>query len=124
MTAEEVREALRQKIELRWSEYRAEVIQSSPSEIFDRADEIAAARFCYDQLTEHLTSYPAEYLEYLLRFQDPISVVQDQWASEQNVDCSEEFKHALWTIQNTRDAEQDYPLDPDWNPEQNGPSMC
>ena len=91
---------------------------------FERADEIAAARFCYDQLTENLTSYPVEYLEYLLRFEDPLSVVRDQWVSEQNVDYSDEFEHALWTIQNERAAEQDYPLDPEWKPEQTGPSMC
>lgn len=124
MTADEVRTALRQKLRDRWSEYSAEMLQRPPSEIFERSDEIAAARFCYDQLTENLTSYPAEYLEYLLRFQDPLSVVQDQWASEQNVDYSDEFEHALWTIQNESAAEQDYPLDPEWKPEQCGPSLC
>ena len=123
MTADEAREALRQKLRDRWFEYSAEVLECPAEVIFERADEIAAAKFCYDELTEHITSYPAEYLEYLLRFQDPLSVVQDQWASEQNVDYSEEFEHALWTIQNTQDAEQDYPLDPDWMPQQDGPSM-
>ena len=124
MTADEVREALRQKLRDRWNEYSAEMLECPSEVIFERADEIAAAKLCYDQLTENMASYPAEYLEYLLRFQDPLSVVQDQWASEQNVDYSEEFQHALWTIQNTQDAEQDYPLDPDWKPEQTGPSMC
>nr|WP_325239383.1 hypothetical protein [uncultured Oscillibacter sp.] len=124
MTADKVREALRQKLRDRWSEYSAEMLQRPSSEIFERADEIAAARFCYDQLTENLTSYPVEYLEYLLRFEDPLSVVRDQWVSEQNVDYSDEFEHALWTIQNERAAEQDYPLDPEWKPEQTGPSMC
>ena len=124
MTADKVREALRQKLRDRWSQYSAEMLQRPSSEIFERADEIAAARFCYDQLTENLTSYPVEYLEYLLRFEDPLSVVRDQWVSEQNVDYSDEFEHALWTIQNERAAEQDYPLDLEWKPEQAGPSMC
>lgn len=124
MTADKVREALRQKLRDRWSEYSAEMLQRPSSEIFERADEIAAARFCYDQLTENLTSYPVEYLEYLLRFEDPLSVVRDQWVSEQNVDYSDEFEHALWTIQNERAAEQDYPLDLEWKPEQAGPSLC
>ncbi len=56
MTTDEIREALRQKLIQRWSEYSAEVLERPPEEIFERADEIAAARFCYDQLTEHLTS--------------------------------------------------------------------
>lgn len=124
MTTDDIRQALRQKLKDRWSEYSARMLLRPPSEIFERADEIAAARFCYDQLTENLTSYPVEYLEYLLRFEDPLSVVRDQWVSEQNVDYSDEFEHALWTIQNERAAEQDYPLDPEWKPEQTGPSMC
>ena len=124
MTANEVHEALRQKLRDRWCEYSAEVLECPAEVIFERADEISAAKFCYDQLTEYITSYPIEDLEYLLRFQDPLSVVQDQWAAEQNVDCSEEFRHALWVIQDTRAAEQDYALDPAWMPRQDGPSMC
>ncbi|WP_204792142.1 DUF3848 domain-containing protein [Oscillibacter sp. CU971] len=124
MTADEVREALGQKLKDRWSEYSAEMLRRPPAEIFERANEIAAARFCCDQLTESSISYPVEYLEYLLRFEDPLSVVRDQWASDQNVDCSDEFEHALWMIQNDSTAEQDYPLDPEWKPEQTGPSMC
>ena len=124
MTEDEVREALRQKLRDRWSEYSAEMLQRPSTEIFERAAEIAAARFCYDELTENLTSYPAEYLEYLLRFEDPLSVVQAQWISAQNVDYRDEIEHALWMIQNDSTAEQDYPLDPEWKPEQTGPSLC
>ena len=111
MTADEVREALRQKLRDRWSEYSAGMLQRPSTEIFERADESSI-------------SYPMEYLEYLLRFEDPLSVVQAQWISAQNVDYSDEFEHALWTIQNTQNAEQDYPLDPEWKPEQTDPSMC
>lgn len=124
MTSDEIREALRQKVKLRWSEYKANVLRLSSEEIFERTDEIAAARFCYDQLTENLTSYPMEYLEHLLRFDDPLSVAQDQWASAQNVDYSGEFEHVLQTIWNTREVEQGSPLVPVWTPEQSGPSMC
>ena len=124
MTEDEVRTALRQKLKDRWSQYSAEMLLRPLSEIFERADEIAAARFCYEQLTESSTSYPVEYLEYLLRFEDPLSVVQAQWISAQNVDYSDEFEHALWMIQNDSTAEQDYPLDPEWKPEQTGPSLC
>ena len=124
MTEDEVREALRQKLRDRWSEYSAEMLQRPSTEFFERADEIAAARFCYNQLTESSISYSAEYLEYLLRFEDPLSVVQAQWISAQNVDYSDEFEHALWMIQNDSTAEQDYPLDPEWKPEQTGPSLC
>ena len=123
MTEDEVRTALRQKLKDRWSQYSAEMLLRPLSEIFERADEIAAARFCYQQLTESSISYPVEYLEYLLRFEDPLSVVQAQWISAQNVDYSDEFEHALWMIPNDSTAEQHYPLDPEWKPEP-GPSLC
>ena len=124
MTTDAVREALRQKLRDRWSEYSAEVLERPAAEVFERADEIAAARFCYDQLTEKLTSYPVEYLEYLLRFEDPVTVVQDQWASEQNADIGDKLIHTLYTLWSTGNAEQDHPLDPEWRPEREGPSMC
>ena len=127
MTGNEVREALRQKIELRWSEYKAGILQCSTLEIFDHAEEIAAAKFCHDRLTADISGYKEDCLEYLLRFADPLAVVRDQRLAVHEFDCldiDDEFGQTLWMIQNTQDAEQDYPLDPDWMPRQDGPSMC
>ena len=73
-----MREALRRKIELRWSEYEAEILRSPAAEIFSRTGEIAAAQLCQEQLTEYLDCYAIEDLEYLLRFEDPLAVVRDQ----------------------------------------------
>ena len=109
MTADDVRAALRQKIELWWSEYQAELLQSPAAELFSRAGEITAAQFCHEQLTESLDSYAIEDLEYLLRFDDPLTVVRDQWMAEQEVDLSDEFSHALWTLRDQQSAEQDCP---------------
>ena len=124
MTEDEVREALRQKLRGRWSEYSAEMLQRPSTEIFELAAEIAAARFCYDELTENLTSYPAEYLEYLLRFEDPLAVVRDQWASRQEFDPSHEFKEMLAELQDDLTLERDYLLDTDCTPERSGPFLC
>lgn len=117
MTADDVREALRRKIELRWSEYQAELLQFPAAELFSRAGEIAAAQFCHEQLTEYLDCYAIEDLEYLLRFDDPLTVVRDQWMAEQNVDLSDEFSHALWILRDQQSAEQDCPKPV-------GPSLC
>lgn len=117
ITVGEVREALRQKIDLRWNEYQAEVLQSSHADIFSRAGEITAAQFCHEQLTESLDSHAIEDLEYLLRFDDPLTVVRDQWMAEQNVDLSDEFSHALWILRDQQSAEQDCPKPV-------GPSLC
>lgn len=124
MTADDIREALRQKIEQCWSEYTANILRGSSSDVFDRADEIAAARFCYEQLTENPSSYPAEYLEYLLRFEDPLMVIRDQWILEQSIDLSEEFDHVPWYLKDSGVAEQGYPLVPDDSLKCSGPTMC
>lgn len=44
--------------------------------------------------------------------------------AEQDVDLSDEFSHALWTLRDQQSAEQDYSLDPDWNTGPAGPSLC
>ena len=124
MTVGEVREALRRKIELRWSEHQAEMLRSSAAELFSRAGEIAAAQLCHEQLTEYLDCYAIEDLEYLLRFEDPLAVVCDQWASRQEFDPSHEFKEMLTELQDEQTLERDYPLDVDWTPERSGPFLC
>lgn len=124
MTVGEVREALRRKIELRWSEHQAEMLRSSAAELFSRAGEIAAAQLCHEQLTEYLDCYAIEDLEYLLRFEDPLAIVRDRWASRQESDPSHEFKEMLTELQDEQTLERDYPLDVDWTPERSGPFLC
>ena len=124
MTVGEVRKALRRKIELRWSEYQAELLQFPAAELFSRAGEIAAAQFCHEQLTEYLDCYAIEDLEYLLRFEDPLAVVRDQWASRQECDPSHELKEMLAELQDEQTLERDYLLDADCTPKQSSPSMC
>ena len=124
VTVGAVRETLRRKTELRWSEYEAETLRTPAAELFSRAGEIAIAQFCHEQLTEYLDCYAIEDLEYLLRFEDPLAVVRDQWASRQECDPSHEFKQMLADLQDEQTLEQDYPLDVDRTPERSGPFLC
>lgn len=124
VTVGAVRETLRRKTELRWSEYEAETLRTPAAELFSRAGEIAIAQFCHEQLTEYLDCYAIEDLEYLLRFEDPLAVVRDQWASRQECDPSHEFKEMLAELQDDQTLERDYPLDADWTPERSGPFLC
>ena len=71
-------------------------------------------QFVYQELSDG--SYSAEYMEYLLRFENPLEVVADQWISEQTVDFSEELTHALWTLWDKGESESEYTLDPDYAP--------
>lgn len=93
---------------------------------FDEADElyVSASTITNTIIPQIKSLVREECLEYLLRFEDPLTVVRDQWLLEQGVDLSEEFGHALWYLAASGSAEQDYPLDSANSPKQSGPAMC
>lgn len=112
MSDKEMIEKLREKLDMNMTMYQKEWHQKSASELVDIANEISAAKFVYSELFSG--SYPSDCMEYLLRFENPLEVVRDQWISEQAVDYSKELNHALWTLQDKGDAEQEYALDPEY----------
>lgn len=114
MTDKEMIDILRKKLDRNMAIYQKEWQQKPASELVDMASEIAATKFVYDEMSGG--SYPPDYMGYLLRFENPLEVVRDQWISEQTVDFSEELNHALWTLWDKGDAEQDYALDPEYKP--------
>ena len=114
MTEQEMMTLLRKKLDSGMARYQKEWRQKPASELVNLASEIAAAQFVYKELSEG--SYSAEYMEYLLRFENPLEVVADQWISEQNVDFSEELTHALWTLWDKGESESEYTLDPEYAP--------
>lgn len=124
MEREQIMEALREKLDRNWNAYLSELDQLSKSVLIGKSDEITAARFVYNEL--YGGQYPEDYMEYLLRFQNPLEVVRDQWISEQTVDFSDEMNHALWSLMDKGDAERDYELDPEYAPPRQGQgvTMC
>lgn len=114
MTEQEMMTLLRKKLDSGMARYQKEWRQKPASELVNLASEIAAAQFVYKELSEG--SYSAEYMEYLLRFENPLEVVTDQWISEQTVDFSEELTHALWTLWDKGESESEYTLDPEYEP--------
>jgi hypothetical protein len=124
MEREQIMEALREKLDRNWNAYLSELDRLSKSVLIGKSDEIAAARFVYNEL--YGGRYPEDYMEYLLRFQNPLEVVWDQWISEQTVDFSDEMNHALWSLMDKGDAERDYELDPEYAPPRQGQgvTMC
>lgn len=117
MTDNEMMDILRKKLDKSMALYKKEWQQKSSSELVDMASEIAATKFVYDEISGG--SYPSDYMEYLLRFENPLEVLKDQWISEQTVDYSEEVNHALWMLWDKGDAEQEYELDPEYAPVSN-----
>lgn len=114
MTEQEMMTLLRKKLDSGMAQYQKEWRQKPASELVELASEIAAVQFVYKELSDG--SYSAEYMEYLLRFENPLEVVKDQWISEQNVDFSEELTHALWTLWDKGESESEYTLDPEYAP--------
>ena len=113
----ETQNALFRKMSAEMEDYARGMRDLPGSAVYDRAEEIAAMRFCYNQLVGYLDYWPAEDLAYLLRFRTPLAVVRDQWLEEQSAKTIE-IRHTLWELRDKQDAEVDYDLDPDWSPEQ------
>ena len=42
--------------------------------------------------------YPDHLLEHLLCFDDPLTVLREQWQDEQEGDHSLDLEHALWSL--------------------------
>ena len=96
MTRSEIWEQLFEKVEAGWSAYADKMLKLPGHIVFSKADEIAAARLCYNELVGG--TYSTDLLEHLLRFDDPLDTMREWWLQEQNTDPSEEFEHALWTL--------------------------
>ena len=73
----EIQERLFRKAELEMDAYSHSMWELLGYAVYDKADEIAAVRFCYNQLLGHIDEWPTEDLEYLLRFQSPLEVTLD-----------------------------------------------
>ncbi len=89
---------LEEKLSECWNAYQTELLALPPERIIEKAAEIAAARFCYDELTENPSVYSDDLLESLLEYDDPLELLREQWLDEQYVDHSGEFEHALWSL--------------------------
>lgn len=94
----ELHSILSEKMSACWNTYVDGLLTLPPIQIIGKAAEIAAARFCCDELTENTAAYPELFLEYLLGFDNPLEVLREQWINEQCVDYSSELEHAMWSL--------------------------
>lgn len=114
MERKQIIEMLREKLDLNWNDYMGKLGRLSKGSLIEKSDEITATRFVYNEL--YGGGYPEDYMEYLLRFENPLEVARDQWISEQSVNHNEELNHVLWNLMDKGDAEQYYTLDPEYIP--------
>lgn len=100
---------LRQKLESNYRAYMQSLQGMDSNTLIDRAEEIAAAKLVYKELKDG--GYSAEYLEYLLQFQNPLEVVRDAWITGLGFSNEADMMCVLGNLADKQDAEQDYELD-------------
>ena len=83
MERDELHSILEMKLTDCWNTYVDGLRDLSLDEIIENAGEIAATRFCYDELTKTLAAKPDYLLEHLLGYDDPLAAMRERWLEEQ-----------------------------------------
>ncbi len=124
MEKKDIEKELSEKLEANYISFMKEWVKLEPLQLIEKAEEIAATKLVYEELKNGW--YDQEHLAYLLRFKNPLEVVRDKWSEENGSEMvyDEDMRHALWSIANTRDAEQDYELDEAYLSPEQGVRMC
>jgi len=124
MERKEIETMLREKLEANYAAFMQEWLGLEPVRLIEKAEEIAATKLVYDELKDG--GYSTDYLEYLLRFKNPLQVVRDKWIEETGSEMvhDDELTHALWSIADKQDAEQDYEMDEAFLPPEQEVRMC
>ncbi len=115
MTQEEIKLKFEEKLGKNYGQFLCQWLVLEPTSLIKKAEEIAATNLMLELLPE--TATPEE-MEYLLRFENPLEVVRDKWIEENGSEMvhGEDLTHALWSIVDKDDAEQEYALDPEYAP--------
>ncbi|MCL6559053.1 MAG: DUF3848 domain-containing protein [Firmicutes bacterium] len=124
MKRNEIERELSEKLEANYISFLREWTRLEPFQLIEKAEEIAATKLVYKELKNG--GYSVDCLKYLLHFKNPLEVVQDIWLEENGSGMvhDDELSHALWSIADTQDAEQDYELDEAFRPPEQGVRMC
>lgn len=92
-----------------WQKYREKLLTLPKEDLLEKAEEIAAMKYCREILTGSAVSQ--DMREYLGRFTDPLRVVADAWLAEQSDDYNAAFDHVLWELRDRQAAEQEYEIE-------------
>jgi hypothetical protein len=112
----EILERLREKLDRAFKAYENRWRGMEKSEIIANAKEISGIMTAYEELKSG--GFPGKQLEYLLRFENPLMAVWDQWRAElEFADVHEELSDVLWEMEDKRDADELYELDSAFQPD-------
>lgn len=123
MERKKLEKKLQERIEANYRTYLQQLQNRPASELIEQVAEIAAVKLVYNEL---MGGCNPDYAEYLLRFENPLQLVSDQWLEEQNVSHADEMEHVLWNISDKGLGEGDYAMLEDGQaPEQSeGVRLC
>lgn len=105
MDKKKLEKKLKERVEANYRSYLMQIQNKPAAEIIGQATEIAAAKLVYEELMKGCNE---DYAEYLLRFENPLELVRDQWMIVQNESCSQELEYVLWEITDKGLGEGDY----------------
>jgi len=91
-----------------FNDYKAAMLKTNREHIFDHAPEITAYQITYRYMG-YVSQYDEPSLDYLLKFENPLQVVTDQYKQDFRVDLGA----IIARICDTQDLLNDYPLMPD-----------
>ncbi len=95
MERKKLEKKLQERIEANYRTYLQQLQSRPASDLIEQATEIAAVKLVYDEL---MGGCNPDYADYLLRFDNPLQLVSDQWLAEQNVSHADEMDNVLWSI--------------------------
>lgn len=123
MNPTEVKRAFEEKLGRNYAQFVMSWLTMQSTELIEKAEEIVATKLMVELLPETAST---EDMEYLLRFTNPLEVVRDKWIEENGSEMvhDDDMTHALWSITDKQDAEQEYELDKDFLPPEQGVQMC
>lgn len=119
-----IKAELSEKLEANYISFMREWIKLEPLQLIEKAEEIATTKLVFEELKDG--GYSTEYLEYLLRFKNPLEVVRDKRIEENGSEMmhGDDINHALWSIGDKQYAEQAYELDEAFLQSGQGVRMC
>lgn len=99
---------LKERLKANYESYIQKLRQKPAEELIGMAEEIAAVKFVYEELrTEGAFG---EYADYLLQFENPLELLQDNWLSYESCNRCEEIDHMLWDMKDRVIGIGDNPL--------------
>lgn len=107
MKRKKLEKKLQERIEANYRTYLQQLQNRPAFDLIEQAAEIAAVKLVYDEI---MGGCNPDYAEYLLRFDNPLQLLSDQWLAEQTVSHADEMDHVLWNITGKGLGEGEYAM--------------